>query len=131
MVRFFSCLCIGMFMLVSTVGFSVPQRASLNQLAYLCGPDEDGCQPDDPSSCSCIKQSSSYNGEYCLHYNLDNSMTCQPNPSNKPCSKGDYNEKTEQACVSDALQAGSVCPVIHFKTCQNRQYVIQNIKHLI
>ena len=123
------------FCFMSVTSAETQSVSSPTQLAYLCGSDEDGCQSSDPSSCSCVLQTSSHSSRFCLHFNADNSMTCRPNPENKKCEKGEFNEESEQECVNDALQAGSTCPKIELSSCfyssGKPKYLLQDIKHLI
>lgn len=128
-------ICLSVTLLISTISFSYPNHnLPLSQKAFLCGSDEDGCPHNDPSSCVCIHQTQEHSSAFCLHFNDDNSMSCNPNFSGKKCPKGDFDEANEQACVSDALQAGSTCPTIKFTKCfkpdGQPRYHLQTIQHI-
>lgn len=72
---------------------------------YLCGGDEDGCQPGEPDTCICVA-SSPENIDTCFTYE----GCVPPNPITKKCAHDQINEKTEARCLATLWQSEPMPP---------------------
>ena len=75
---------------------------------YLCGGDEDGCDPSEPDTCICVA-SDPLNLDTCFTYE----SCVQPDPATKQCARGQIDEKTEARCLAVLWQSEPTPPCAH------------------
>ena len=74
---------------------------------FLCGPDEDGCPPEDPQYCACIPyDEDNFAKPYCLDF--DN-MRCEPLAQAPDCPSA-LVFKDQGRCLSTIFQSTSTRP---------------------
>lgn len=85
---------------------------------FLCGTDEDGCNPSIPKSCLCIAKQPSSDENYCLKFTANNNFKCTANFSS--CASG-FQFNSQSACLADAYQSEPkpACIEVPDNFCQN------------
>ena len=78
---------------------------------YVCGSDEDGCDPSEPDTCICVA-SNPANLAICFTYD----SCVEPDPATHQCAKDQINEKTEARCLAVLWQSEPTPPCVHLNT---------------
>ncbi len=90
---------------------------------FLCGPDEDGCNPDEYSSCLCMPYDGPLASQaYCLDF--DN-LSCVPLSLMPNCPRGDI-MKNQASCLATAFQSEPTppCPLTTKEFCVTHKVAI-------
>ena len=95
---------------------------------FLCGPDEDGCSPDDYRYCICIPRNDiEAEQPFCLDFNT---ITCLPLSQIPQCPKTDV-FKNQSDCVATAFQSepDPPCGITSKAFCQEQHIPILDVSH--
>lgn len=84
---------------------------------YLCGPDEDGCSPDEYPYCLCMPQDEGLADKpYCLDFDI---VACIPLSKQPHCPKGNI-FANQSTCLAVAFQSepDPPCPLVPEQFCR-------------
>ena len=93
-------------------------------MAYLCGPNEDGCSSADTSSCLCMPVDASANATpYCLDFNT---LSCLPMTPGRQCISGNVLVSTQSRCLALAFQSEELpaCKEVPVTFCVNQHIAL-------